>query len=112
MSDWRTPGETAERLGVNRRTIYDGVAAGTIPHRRAGRRVLIPAWWGDAGGPASDGHPAADPVELARRFTAAVLAELGQALSEAARRATAADGSATVLDLNARDDESGRPHAT
>ena len=36
-----TADELAELLGVNRKTIYDAVQRGEIPHRRLGRRVLF-----------------------------------------------------------------------
>ena len=35
--------EVAELLGVSRSLIYDKVCRGTIPSRRVGRRILIPA---------------------------------------------------------------------
>ncbi len=35
--------EVAEMLGVSRSLVYDKVCKGTIPSRRVGRRILIPA---------------------------------------------------------------------
>lgn len=37
-----TKAATAEVLGVDERTVSRGIAAGTIPAVRVGRRVLIP----------------------------------------------------------------------
>ena len=39
--DIMTADELAELLGVNRKTVYDAVQRGEIPHRRLGRRVLF-----------------------------------------------------------------------
>jgi excisionase family DNA binding protein len=33
--------ELAERLGVNRKTIYEAATRGEIPHRRLGRRLIF-----------------------------------------------------------------------
>ena len=33
--------EAAELLGVNRKTVYDGLKNGQIPHRTLGRRKII-----------------------------------------------------------------------
>jgi len=35
--------ETAEKLGVERKTVYSGVRSGVIPSVKIGRRILIPA---------------------------------------------------------------------
>ena len=48
--------ETAKRLGVSGNVAYEGVAAGTIPSIRLGRRILVPraaleAMLGGATGP-------------------------------------------------------------
>lgn len=37
-----TADELAVRLGMDRKTVYDGAARGEIPSRRVGRRVLFP----------------------------------------------------------------------
>jgi excisionase family DNA binding protein len=36
-----TADELAERLGVNRKTIYEAAQRGDIPHRRLGRRLIF-----------------------------------------------------------------------
>ena len=36
-----TADRLAALLGVNRKTIYDAVARGEIPHRRLGRRLIF-----------------------------------------------------------------------
>ena len=37
----------ALRLGITKMTIYRGVERGEIPHKRIGRRILIPVSWVD-----------------------------------------------------------------
>jgi excisionase family DNA binding protein len=37
-----TADELAAKLGVDRKTVYDGASRGVIPCRRLGRRVLFP----------------------------------------------------------------------
>jgi excisionase family DNA binding protein len=62
---WVSVGEAAHWLGCHPRTLYDGVAHGSVPGRRVGRRVLIPRWWldGDDLRPNGDG-PAGKPGHL------------------------------------------------
>lgn len=36
-----TATEVAKLLGVNRKTVYEAVARGDIPHRKFGRRILF-----------------------------------------------------------------------
>ena len=35
--------EAAQILGIHPSTVYELVRAGTIPHKRLGRRIIIPA---------------------------------------------------------------------
>jgi hypothetical protein len=104
---WLTRAETADRTGTNVRTIDSGIADGSIPHRKVGRRVLVPSWWATGGdlGAAPDGRTALDVERVAEQLAAAVVRELARLLGEAAARATAAGEPATVLDLYARDDD-------
>jgi excisionase family DNA binding protein len=44
-TEWYPPSEAARRLKVNVETIYDGCTSGSVPHRRVGRALRIPAWW-------------------------------------------------------------------
>jgi excisionase family DNA binding protein len=44
---WYTRAEAAERFGVHVRTIDGGVADGSIPHRKVGRRVFMDGKWVD-----------------------------------------------------------------
>jgi excisionase family DNA binding protein len=39
--------EAAERLGLNRKTVYDAIRAGEIPSVNVGRRKLIPVHFFD-----------------------------------------------------------------
>jgi excisionase family DNA binding protein len=48
---WLSVSETATVLGVSQRTVRRHVAAGRLPHRRVGRRVLIPRTAVDPNGP-------------------------------------------------------------
>ena len=90
--EWLTRAETARRTGTNVRTIDAGIADGSIPHRRVGRRVVVPSWWATGGdlGAAPDGRTALDvervAEQLAAEFTRAVLAALGEAFTNAAAR--------------------------
>jgi len=34
--------ETAEQLGVNRKSVYDAVKRNELPHIRVGHRILVP----------------------------------------------------------------------
>jgi excisionase family DNA binding protein len=36
-----TVDEAAEFLGLNRKTVYEAIRAGTLPGRRVGRRVVV-----------------------------------------------------------------------
>jgi excisionase family DNA binding protein len=107
---WVTVAEATDRLPVGRRTLYDGIAAGSIPHRRVGRRVLVAAAWVDGQEEAAPTNSNAsmssvDHEEIVAATVRATLRELGVALL----RATAPDAeSGTVLDLYARDDVEGR----
>jgi len=60
---WVSPAEAAAILGCHRQTIYDGVADGTVPHRRIGRTLRIPTWWllGDDLRPGRATVPDAEP---------------------------------------------------
>jgi excisionase family DNA binding protein len=111
---WLTVREVADRLGYNPRTIYDGVRAGTVPHRRVGRALRIPASWVDAVGLDVDvDRTASDLKSFAAELAAAVACELARLLGEAAARATAPGETGTVLDdLDARDDIGGRHDGT
>lgn len=115
MSGWDSRAEAARRTGTNIRTIDSGIADGSIPHRKVGRRVLIPSWWADGGdlGAAADGRTALDIERVAEQLAAAVARELARLLRDAAQRATVPDAeSGTVLDLLTRDDEVGRHDPT
>jgi excisionase family DNA binding protein len=52
--------EAARRLGMSRKALYNHLAAGRIPCKKLGRRVLIPVaaierWLEEAGLPAGEG---------------------------------------------------------
>jgi excisionase family DNA binding protein len=48
---WLSVSEVAGMLGVSQRTVRRHVAAGQLPHRRVGRRLLIPRTAVDPNGP-------------------------------------------------------------
>jgi excisionase family DNA binding protein len=48
---WLSVAEVAGMLGVSQRTVRRHVAAGQLPHRRVGRRLLIPRTAVDPNGP-------------------------------------------------------------
>lgn len=50
-SDWLTPRQVAERLGVHRKTIYSAIRSGGLRHTRLGRargHIRIRTSWLDA----------------------------------------------------------------
>lgn len=47
-----SPRQAARALGVSEYLIYKGVAAGDIPCRRLGERILIPRDWVESDSPA------------------------------------------------------------
>jgi excisionase family DNA binding protein len=109
-ADWLNVLEVADRLRSNPRTIYEGVRAGTVPHRRVGRAVRVPASWVDANAVAlADGQAAAlDVDELADAVADRLLVRLAQLL---ARAAAPGGEPGAVLDLT-RDDRPGRHDGT
>jgi excisionase family DNA binding protein len=104
---WLSIDEAARGLGVERHCLYDAVNRGEIPHRRVGRRVLVDRSWVESD-VSHNGQPALDPEDFAERLARAVLAELGQAFTEAAERATAPGETGTVLDPDACENIGGR----
>lgn len=44
-----SPRQVAKVLGVSEYSVFKGVAEGRIPHRKLGKRILVPIEWTEAG---------------------------------------------------------------
>jgi excisionase family DNA binding protein len=110
-ADWVSVAEAACRLDIDPHTLYAAVNAGTVPARRIGRSVRVPAAWVDAAGASANGHtPPLDIDELADAVADRLVARLVRLLVGAVR-ATAPGEPGAVLDL-ARDERFGHDHRT
>jgi excisionase family DNA binding protein len=100
-SNWLTAAEAARLLGIDARTVRNAAAAGDVPVRRLGTRLLIPRDWVTG--------EAAKPAQLSNGLDAylVTLEEIAIAADSAARDAATAAAQVRAVIRQVRRGENG-----